>query len=156
MELYFFRHGDAEPASAAPTDEARRLTPRGRRETLAVAQALHRAGLRPQAIITSPLARASQTGDILQEVFDLPSSVDERLRSGCTLGAAQGLVSDHPYEQIILVGHEPDFSAIVGQLTGDARVQLSKSGLARVDADRIEPDQGTLVWLLAPELFLPQ
>ena len=62
MNLYFLRHGDAEPTSAGTSDEARRLTERGKRETAAVAQAARRAGLRPEVILTSPLRRARETG----------------------------------------------------------------------------------------------
>ena len=153
MELYFFRHGDAEPASATLSDDARQLTDRGRRDTSAVAQVLHRAGLRPEAILTSPLVRARQTGEVLQDVFNLKARADERLRSGCALGAVRDLVSDNPHERLMLIGHEPDFSAIVGRLVGNARVQIKKSGFARVHCERVEPGQGVLVWLLTPDLF---
>jgi phosphohistidine phosphatase len=152
VELYFFRHGDAE-AAAATGDADRRLTERGRRETLAVALALHRAGLRPEAIISSPLLRARQTAEILQEVFALPAQADRRLSPGCSLGAIQELASHHPLGHSLLVGHEPDLGRIVGQLLGGAHVSMAKSGVARVDADRVEPGTGVLVWLLSPELL---
>ncbi len=153
MDLYFFRHGDAEPAAAGQPDEERRLTERGKRETLAAAQALRHAGLRPEAIVTSPLLRARETGEILQGAFGVRATADDRLRSGCRMAAIQGMLSNRPHQSILLVGHEPDFSTIVGRLIGDARVQMKKSGCARVQAQRIEPEQGTLVWLLTPDLF---
>lgn len=153
MDLYFLRHGDAEPASAATPDEARRLTERGRRETHAVAEALHRAGLRPEAILTSPLARARETGEILQEVFGVSARADERLGSGCGLGAIQAIMSERAEQRVLFVGHEPDLSTIVGRLIGSARVQMKKSGFAHAQAERIEPGQGILVWLLTPQLL---
>jgi len=153
MDLYFLRHGDAEPASAATPDDARRLTERGRRETHAVAQALHRAGLRPEAILTSPLTRARETGEILQEVFGLSARADDRLNSGCRLGAIQALISERSEQRLLFVGHEPDLSMIVGHLIGSARVQMKKSGFAHVQTERVEPGQGVLVWLLTPQLF---
>ncbi len=153
MDLYFLRHGDAEPASAAGTDGARQLTDRGRRESRAIAQAAHRAGLRPEAIFTSPLTRARQTADILQEVFRLSPEVEESLRSGFALGHLQDLLSRHSHERILLVGHQPDLSTVVGQLIGDARLQMAQSGLAYVQTERIEPGCGVLVWLLTPKLF---
>ena len=152
MELYFFRHGDAE-AAAATGDSDRQLTERGRRETLAVGLALHRAGLRPEAIITSPLLRARQTAEILQEVFALPPQADRRLSPGCSLGAVQELTSHHPRGRFLLVGHEPDLSRIIGHLVGSAHITMAKSGVARVDAERVEPGAGVLVWLLSAELF---
>jgi len=153
MDLYFLRHGDAEPASAATPDQARRLTDRGRRETEAVARALHRAGLRPEAILTSPLARARETGEILQRVFGISAHAEERLTSGCGLGAIQALTSERSEQRLLFVGHEPDLSMIVGGLIGSARVQMKKSGFAHVRTERVEPGQGVLVWLLTPQLF---
>ena len=152
MELYFFRHGEAEPASAGGTDEARELTARGRQESRSMAEALLRAGLRPEAIYTSPLVRARQTGEVLGEVFELPPRADERLRCGAAFGDVQALASERGLARIMLVGHEPDLSTIVHHLTG-GRVKMRTSCCARVEADRMEPGLGILVWLLSPDVF---
>ena len=152
MELYFFRHGEAAPASAGETDEARELTATGKQESRSMAQALLRAGLRPEAVCTSPLARARQTGEILGEVFGLPPQADERLRCGATLGDVQTLAAERGLARIMFVGHEPDLSTIVHQLTG-GRVKMRTSCCARVHADPVEPGLGILLWLLAPDVF---
>ena len=152
MELYFFRHGEAEPASAGGRDEGRELTATGRQESRSMAEALSRAGLRPEAIYTSPLVRARQTGEILGEVFGLPPQADERLRCGAAFGDAQALAAERGPARIMFVGHEPDLSTIVHQLTG-GRVKMRTSGCARVQADRVEPGLGILLWLLAPDVF---
>ena len=153
MELYFFRHGDSEEPSATVSDAERQLTEVGRRETSAVATALRRAGLRPEIIVTSPLRRARQTAEIIQNLFGISAQPDERLAPGCSLAQVRELARHHPYARILLVGHEPDFSRIVGQLIGTASVGMAKSGLARVHCDRIEPGAGTLIWLLSADLF---
>jgi phosphohistidine phosphatase len=150
MDVYFFRHGDAEPGAGVGSDEARPLTERGRQETRAVAEALLRAGVQPDAIFTSPLVRARQTADILQEVFGVAAQVEERLRCGCTLEQVQELVGEQSHERIMLVGHEPDFGRMVGQLIGGGRVEMKKSGVARVEVERVEAGTGVLVWLLSP------
>ena len=152
MDLYFFRHGEAEPASADATDDARELTATGKQESRAMADALARASLRPEAIYTSPLIRARQTGEILGQVLGPPPQPDERLRCGATLGAIQALAADRDLARIMFVGHEPDLSTIVHQLTG-GRVKMRTSCCARVDADRLEPGLGILLWLLAPDVF---
>lgn len=153
MELYFLRHGDAEPASAAGSDAERRLTDRGKRETRTVALAMQRAGARPEMILTSPLVRARETAAVLESVFGGSAEADERLASGCSLGDIQRAVSTHDRSRLVFVGHEPDLSRIVGQLVGSARVSMSKSGVARVDCGRAEPDAGILVWLLSPQIL---
>ena len=52
--------------------------------------------------------------------------------------------------RIMLVGHEPDFSSLIGALTGGSRVLMKKGGLGRVDIDMLEEGAGTLAWLLPP------
>lgn len=154
MEIYFFRHGEAEPAAAGGSDESRCLTDRGKRDVQAVAARLQAAGVKPEAILTSPLVRARQTGEILGEVLGVKAQDDERLRSGATFGSVQTLLSEWAKQGVMLVGHEPDLSTIVGQLTG-GRVKLSTSGIACVHAETVEPGSGMLMWLLSPKLFGP-
>lgn len=152
MEIYFFRHGEAEPAAPDGSDESRRLTDRGKQDVRTVGVRLQAAGVKPEAILTSPLVRARQTGEILQQVFGVKAAHDDRLRSGATLGSVQTLLSDCSQERVMLVGHEPDLSTIVGQLTG-GRVKLSTSAAALVNVDTFEPGYGMLMWLLSPKLL---
>ena len=154
MELYLFRHGEAQPPSVSGTDEARELTDTGRQSVRTMADALLRAGLRPDAIFTSPLIRARQTGDILGEVLGQPPQPDDRLICGATLGSVQAIAAERALPRIMFVGHEPDLSTIVYQLTG-GMVKMRTSCCARVDADRVEPGLGILTWLLAPDLLPP-
>ena len=154
MELYFFRHGEAQPPSAGGTDEARDLTDAGRQAVRTLADALLRAGLHPDAICTSPLIRARQTGEILGDVLGITPQADERLRCGAALGDIQAIAADRGLARILFVGHEPDLSTITHQLTG-GMVKMRTSCCARVDADRVEPGLGILTWLLAPDLLAP-
>jgi len=57
---------------------------------------------------------------------------------------------------VVFVGHEPDMSRIVGELIGNARVRMKKSGCARVSCERAEPGAGTLIWLVSPELLFSE
>ena len=58
-------------------------------------------------------------------------------------------------ERPCLVGHDPDFSEMLGDLVGLAAVPMRKGAIARVDvADRhLVAGQGTLRYLLPPELL---
>ena len=55
-QLWFLRHGEAEPHDARP-DEDRRLTARGERQSAAAGQALARLGIEFAACFTSPRVR---------------------------------------------------------------------------------------------------
>jgi len=49
----------------------------------------------------------------------------------------------------MLVGHEPDFTQVISELTG-ASLKLSKGGVALVDLDP-ESEEGKLLWLFPPK-----
>lgn len=135
--LYLLRHGDAEEGSG--DDAARQLTPKGERQAGAAGKAMAVLGIKPDACLTSPKARAADTARLACEPLDIEPEVSEDLRGGpfdsLALAAGRG--------DVLLVGHEPDFSSEVARLTG-ARVKLRKGGLAIVD-------DGTLVVLLRPK-----
>jgi phosphohistidine phosphatase len=151
MQLYLFRHGEAEPARESG-DDARELTAKGRDDVRRTAEALARAGAKPDAIVASPLVRARQTAEIAGRVLGAAWQTDARLRPGATLGPVQALLAAGQWQRIMLVGHEPDLSSIIGQLTG-GRVKMRAGGVARVDAERIEPRAGVLLLLTSPDMF---
>lgn len=134
--IYLLRHGDAEEGLG--DDAARRLTPKGERQARAAGQALAALGTTPDACLTSPKVRATDTAKLACETLELEPEIAADLRGGSfdstALAAGRG--------DVLLVGHEPDFSNEVARLTG-ARVKLRKGGLAIVDG-------GVLVALMRP------
>ncbi len=153
MRLYFFRHG---PAGAKPDwdgpDEARPLTDDGRAVVAAGARLLARAGVTVDAVLTSPLVRARETAEIVATILEARAPVDdERLAAGFDRKRLTAVLADHSDAQaLLLVGHEPDFSRTIGELTGGA-VVVKKGGIARVDLDGTS-SRGALVWLLPPRI----
>ncbi len=156
MILYFLRHGDAGSARG-DDDDARELTEAG-------AGALRNAGalwrqlnLRPDVVITSPLARARATAEIARAALGLDGAVvvDEQLRPGAAWPALAQAMSAHPdARRVLFVGHEPDLSAALELLTGASSVRLRKGGLACVEFPGVpEPASGELAWLLDPDLY---
>lgn len=135
--IYLLRHGDAEEGLG--NDAARRLTPKGERQAEAAGRALATLAAKPSACLTSPKVRAADTARLACEALEIEPEVAEELRGGTfdsgTLAAGRG--------DLLLVGHEPDFSNEVARLTG-ANVKLRKGGLAVIDGS-------TLVALLRPK-----
>jgi phosphohistidine phosphatase len=135
--IYLLRHGDAEDGNG--DDAARRLTPKGERQADAAGGALAGLGAGIDACLTSPKVRAAETARLACRDLDLEPEIAEELRGGpfdsLGLGAGRG--------NVLLVGHEPDFSGEVSRLIG-ANVKLRKGGLAIVDGS-------TLVALLRPK-----
>jgi phosphohistidine phosphatase len=161
MELYFLRHGKAvEPGSRGAGDDfSRPLTDRGIVEMEAEGAALEFLGFKPDVILTSPLVRAKQTAEIVAKRLGLKKRliVAEPLSSGCDLDRLRQLLGQHSAaEKVLLVGHEPDFSSMIGDLIGGgaASVEIKKASLAAVKVNRtVRPGGGTLRWLLPPRVL---
>lgn len=140
-DLWLLRHGDAEPD--APTDAERRLTPKGERQARAAGAALAAEGVRFAAVFASPRVRALDTARLACEALGIEPVVHEPLSGGFDAEEARSLLQGEP---VLLVGHEPDFSQIVADLTG-GRIDLKKGGIAVV---RVEGTRGELRVLLRP------
>lgn len=153
MELYFLRHGLAADANPDGHDAARPLTKEGVAKIKAAARAMRKLGVQPDALITSPLVRAHETARLVARELNVECQLSEALAPGCELAQLAELLAEHrAAEQVLLVGHEPDFSQMIGELTG-GRVQMKKGALARVDLPAIEPGAGALAWLLPPRVL---
>ncbi len=151
MKLYFVRHGIAEDTAA--NDFARELTPRGRRRVAQSAEVLRQLNLRPQRIFSSPRLRSRQTAEIIAAALDRPVTLADEVNFGFDLDDVSSLTRDlGSSAEVMFVGHNPDMSLVVHQLTG-VDVSMKKGGLARVDVFGGAAAQGELVWLIAPKVF---
>ena len=152
MRLYFFRHGLAEDG-ADMEDAKRALTKAGIERTKAAAKALEALDVRPAWLYSSPLVRAYQTADILASALKRKVTIREEIAPGFGVGQVETLTKElGEDDDVMFVGHEPDFSTIVQKLTGGS-VTMKKGGLARVDVVSRQPLLGTLVWLLPPKVL---
>ncbi len=158
IHLHLLRHAHAgDPAKWDRPDDERPLSARGARQAEALAGALVRAGFASDAIVTSPKLRAEQTARIVAEALGVDVRTDERLASGFDLEALASLLDDvgRPTSPM-LVGHDPDFSDLLGELLGTA-IGMRKGTLARVDvATPIDPGGGVLRWLIPPDALSPK
>jgi phosphohistidine phosphatase len=124
--LWLLRHGDA--AEGSP-DAERPLTDKGKEQARAAGRALKKLGVDPAACLTSPKVRAADTARIACEGLGIEPQHEPKLAGGPfdPEALAAGLGDD-----VLLVGHDPDFSMAVHSLTG-AQVRMKKGGLAGVE-----------------------
>jgi len=135
--IWLLRHGDA--AEGSP-DAERPLTDKGREQSRAAGAALKAIGVELDACLTSPKVRAAETARLAcEQLGDVEPQLEPKLAGGPfdAEALAAGLGDD-----VLLVGHDPDFSAAVHSLTG-AQVRMKKGGLAGVD-------RGELIVLMRP------
>ena len=118
MQLYLVRHAEAAPGDP---DELRPLTPTGREQARKLGAQLREDGVRADAVITSPLLRARETGTLLARELGSAVRVAEELAPGATADSVSRAVRDVPAEceTVIAVGHQPDCSRIAAALTGE-------------------------------------
>jgi phosphohistidine phosphatase len=150
MDLYFLRHGEADWPDWKKSDDERPLTKRGKKEMHEVGKFLKRVKADPELIVTSPLPRASQTAEIAAEHLKVKSREDKLVAPGFGRAELERLFKKYPAESLMIVGHEPDFSETISDLTG-ASLKLSKGGVALVELDR-SWRRGRLLWLFPPKI----
>ena len=134
--LWLLRHGDA--ADGSP-DAERPLTKKGERQSRAAGRALKRLGVEIDACLTSPKVRAADTAKLACEALGIEPQHEPKLAGGPFDGEA---LAAGLGDNVLLVGHDPDFSMAVHALTG-AQVRMKKGGLAGVE-------KGELMVLLRP------
>src|SRR5262245_4421291 len=109
-------------------DSERDLTEKGVRQSVAAGKALEKLDVKLDACLTSPKVRARRTAELACEQLGVEVEDDDRLQGGdfdpVELAAGRG--------EVMLVGHEPDFSQAVALVTG-SRVKMKKGGIAALD-----------------------
>lgn len=156
MKIYFLRHGTAvDPEQWKGNDYDRPLTDEGRKKMAKEAKALKDLDLGLDAILTSPLVRAKDTATIVGEALKIAVTEDERVGGDFDVSSLEAVLKDHAdAKAIMLVGHEPCFSGVVGRLIGEARLELKKGGFACVELPDASTMTGELLSLVSPKILI--
>lgn len=113
MRLFLVRHAEAAPGEP---DDLRPLTEAGRAAARALGERL--AGEDPTAVVSSPLLRARETAEQIARAAGLAAEADDRLAPGADADDLRAAVAGRG-GAVVAVGHQPDCSAIVLELTGE-------------------------------------
>jgi phosphohistidine phosphatase len=147
--LYFLRHATAEVIRPGQLDIDRCLIEKGRLQARKVANFMLKYDLTPQLVLSSPYPRASQTAAIVSKVARLPQAEELdwlalETPTNQALTALQQASVTWP-QQVLLVGHEPDFSALISALLG-AEQPLLKVRKASLSCVSLQQDSACLQW----------
>ncbi len=147
LSIWILRHGEAVAHDSRSSDAERELTPRGERQSADAGAALAKLGIELAACYTSPRVRARDTARLACQSLNVEPEVVQALSAGfATEDLDEMLLAQEPGAHILIVGHEPDLSQLVHDLTG-ARVKLPKGGVAAIE---LEGREGRLVVLVRP------
>src|SRR5438552_11238382 len=149
MKLLFHSDREANSSSSKKTDDDRPLTVRVRKEMKLVVKFLERLKFSADAILTSPLPRASQTAEIVAKRLRIELKTEAALAHGFNLERLRRLLGKADADCVMVVGHEPAFSEVIKELTG-GEIKLSKAGVALLEVNR-GCTSGKLLWLFPPK-----
>ena len=157
MIVYFLRHASAGHHLPNPArDEKRPLDPQGIEQCTEMGRALNALDVHVDAVISSPLKRATQTASLAaNEIgFDGKLQLTPALRPSAQIDAFRQLLDRNAkLEAVLLVGHNPSLSQflslVISQGASESSVELKKCAVARVD---LSGGMGTLKWLMTPKI----
>jgi phosphohistidine phosphatase len=156
MIIYFLRHASAGESLINPKkDEKRALDKDGIEQCGYVGRALTAIDAQVDAIISSPLKRATQTASLVgnEMGYEGKLQIEAALRPGASFSDFRRMLEKYAsLESIMVVGHNPNLSQFLGAVICDsgceASVDLKKGAVARVEMRR---NSGTLIWCLTPK-----
>ena len=163
MNLYLMRHAEAIPVGTnsrgeiIARDADRPLSPVGETGAALIGKALKRIDSTVGLILTSPLVRAVQTGDIVKHTLDGRGAMrtTTNLSPGFTSEKlVDEILSVNDGKNIVAIGHQPDMSMCISYLiagSGSATVAMEPGAVACIKVTpRGRRAESQLLWLLTP------
>jgi phosphohistidine phosphatase len=156
IALHLLRHAHAGDSHWTGDDAARPLSDKGRHQAERLARLLATLDEAPDLFITSPRVRAAQTADIVAKALGTPVILDERVAGPLDTDTVDAiLLAAGPAQRPCLVGHDPDFSELLGELLGVPAIPMRKGAIARIDLPgrSVAAGGGILRYLVPPEIL---
>jgi phosphohistidine phosphatase len=138
-KLFIMRHAKANLGEANQKDFDRTLSERGKNDAAEMGRRLKKNGIKPELIITSPAIRALKTAKgvakeidyseknilLIQEIYDADiSDVIQIIRN-----------LDDKYSKVMLFGHNPTFTGLVGYLSNQFIDNIPTAGVVQINFD---------------------
>jgi phosphohistidine phosphatase len=162
MRIYLIRHGNAVDTGTADFDEdaQRLLSEKGREKMKNIACALKNLGVKPNLIVSSPYVRAEQTAQILKKVLECKRdfALSDALVPLGNPGDILGEINEkYNVDELILVGHEPCLSVLIGMLISgapDILITLKYGSVCCLSVDNLRMQRvAVMEWLLTPKIL---
>ncbi len=155
ISIFLLRHAHAgDPSKWSGDDSERPLSARGRDQARRLGRFLAERAITFDTIVSSPKKRARQTAELFADAFGVGVAIDDRLGGPLDLDLLNDVIERAGGNSLVIVGHDPDFSELLGTLAGSGYLPLKKGSVARIDtAMPLQEGGGILRWLLPPELL---
>jgi phosphohistidine phosphatase len=163
MNLLLLRHASAGVRRMNPVlDVKRPLDKDGKRNCLQLAYLLNAMNQSFDLVVSSGLKRSLQTAQLVgtETGYESKILISSALAPTATFEQFQRLVREcADYENVLMVGHNPNITMFLAQLvfgrsagltdSGQPRIRLRKGSLAKLSTNR---GPATLQWLLEPRM----
>lgn len=159
MNLYLIRHSIAENISIDKKDFDRELTSEGKSVIAKTSQAWKNYIDQLDIVLSSPLTRAVQTAEIISSNLQANQNLikDNNLGTGSRTSDLIELLNSLEYENVAVVGHQPDLSIHVNNFcgTGIFNLVFPPAALAKIEFDNsIKYGRGKLVYFIPPIIHI--
>lgn len=157
--LLVMRHAKSDWGSPTSRDHDRPLAPRGLKAARRMGRFISDSGAVPEMIVSSTAVRARTTAELAAKSGKWSSTMvtDAKLYASeidRVLEVVAGV--DPNIDRLLIAGHEPTWSALVGWLIGGGRIHMPTAAVACLDLAHggwADLDRGTcsLRWLVTPK-----
>jgi phosphohistidine phosphatase SixA len=133
--LIVMRHAKSSWKSDAPTDHARPLNKRGRRDAPRVGERLVQLDWRPQLILSSDSQRTRETLQLMQDALgrEIPVEFLPSLYAGGAHDLASALAGiNDDITSVLALGHNPAWEEVVEWLCGES-IRLTTANAALLE-----------------------
>jgi phosphohistidine phosphatase len=157
--LLVMRHAKSDWGAASGSDHDRVLARRGIKAARKVGRFLTESETVPDLVLSSSAVRALTTAELAREAGEW----------GCDIVTSRDLYASDPervlelihetgtgIQRLLIAGHEPTWSTLVGWLIGGGRVRMPTAAVACLDLPRgdwidLAPATCELRWLVTPK-----
>ena len=157
--LLVMRHAKSDWGSPTSRDHDRTLAPRGLKAARRMGKFISASGVAPELIVSSTAVRARTTAELAAKAGGWGGSIttDPNLYASDVervLDVVAGV--DPDVNTLLIAGHEPTWSSLVGWLIGGGRVSMPTAAVACLDLPQggwTDLGQATceLRWLVTPK-----
>src|ERR1700761_7057144 len=120
MNLFILRHASAGTRRTNPTVDVKRpLDKDGKRHSIHLAYVLNALTINFDLIVSSPLKRSLQTAQLVgtETGYETPILISNALAPGASFAQFQRLLHEcSAYENVLVVGHNPNITAFLVHL----------------------------------------
>ncbi len=154
MNLFLIRHSIAENPSTLKSDSLRELTADGKSLVIKMVNFYKLIAPNIDLILTSPFLRAIQTAGLISSFYENKINIikENNLAAGCNTGTLIEILNIYDYENIAIIGHQPDLSNHISNFTSSANVNLvfRPASIAKIRFEyKIGFNKGVLEYLIS-------